>query len=426
MNKLRQANISLRHMTTQTLTLEDVRNSRTKTDRRAIPRFSVIHDRVRGLYSALCSGWKCHCHSEHIISLRLEPRIEDESSDQDDDEDGEDDDTSSMRHLFRVFFRYNHHPSVEIGNRIVPWTCEEADVRLTPTSQPGSKPLLKSGDEAGMRGVRFASQAKKAVKASLDPKPDLHPIQNLCAAIQKLQNPQRDICLSLLATEYAEQKYGVFIYPLKEPRVDLNPESILSLRNALKDSQFTRHDRLRLAVTLASSVLQLHETPWLEDNWGKDTIFFISRGEKMTYEHPFVSRSPGGEVDQSNSESVRNSMSKIIRNQTLYALGISLIELWYKKPLQELYRPEDGPLDSGDPLTSIMTEWNAANRLVDELYDDAGEKFTNAVRRCIRCDFDHRSSSLKDGEFQKAVYRGVVAQLQENFEFLFQESYKSI
>ena len=110
-------------------------------------------------------------------------------------------------------------------------------------------------------------------------------------------------------------------------------------------------------------------------------------------------------------------MKRIIRNQTLYALGVSLIELWYGKPLHAFYKPEDGPLITGD--TDPMTEWNTADRLVDELYDDAGPKYSDAVRRCIRCDFDRRASSLDNPDFQKAVYQGVVAQLKENFDYLF-------
>jgi len=81
--------------------------------------------------------------------------------------------------------------------------------------------------------------------------------------------------------------------------------------------------------------------------------------------------------------------------------------------------PEDGPLGSEDLFASDLAEWNTANRLVEELYYEAGEKYSSAVRRCIRCDSDHRANSLEDGEFQKAVYQGVAIQLKENVEFLF-------
>lgn len=62
-------------------------------------------------------------------------------------------------------------------------------------------------------------------------------------------------------------------------------------------------------------------------------------------------------------------MDRIIRNKTLYVLGVILIELWYEKTLQQLQRPEDGEIETGDDW---MTAWNTTNYLVDELYSEAG------------------------------------------------------
>ncbi|KAF2176892.1 hypothetical protein K469DRAFT_605562 [Zopfia rhizophila CBS 207.26] len=413
MSKFRQANSSLHRMTTQTISLETLQSS-CKSDRQAIRKFNVINDRAQGFYSALCSGWKCQCHANHSVSLRLESRMEDVASDDDDNSDED-----PMRDPFHVVFRYSNHRSKSPSSPTSvtrPWSWEEADVQITIKSQ---SPTTAVAPHKGCgKSVRFASRAKKAVKAALDPNPNLQPIQDLCAAISTLQRPQRDVCFSLLATEYAKQKYGILIYPLKEAPSDTDSWSISSLRSVLEESGFARRDRLQLAVTLASSVLQLHETPWLDENWGKDNIFFIKRSDKTMYAHPFVSRH-FNLSNQPSTKSIPASMSRIIRNQTLYALGISLIELWYGKPLSELHRPDDGPQGTGDPRIDLMTEWNTADRLVDELYSEAGAKYSDAVRRCIRCDFDRRSSCLEDTTFQRDVYQGVVAPLKENFDFLY-------
>ena len=194
---------------------------------------------------------------------------------------------------------------------------------------------------------------------------------------------------------------------------------VSSLRAVLDDTKFARQDRLKLAVTLASSVLQLHETPWLEDNWGKDNIFFVKRPGKSLYDQPFVSQH-FNQTTSTSSTGTPSVMSRIIRNQTLYALGVALIELWYGKTLADLHNDADGPHNTGITQMDLMTEYNTADRLVDELYSEAGGKYSDAVRRCIRCDFDRRASSLEDVQFQRAVYEGVVAQLKENYEFMFQ------
>ncbi|KAF2024731.1 hypothetical protein EK21DRAFT_104469 [Setomelanomma holmii] len=71
-------------------------------------------------------------------------------------------------------------------------------------------------------------------------------------------------------------------------------------------------------------------------------------------------------------------------------------------------------------LLDLITEFQTADRLAEALLSEAGARYSNAVWRCIRCDFDQQASSLEDARFVKAVYQGVVAQLQENYEYLFQ------
>ena len=398
-------------MTTQTISLESLQNS-SKPEVQAIPKFSVINDRAQGFYLALRSGWQCSCHSDHSVNLRLEHRMHDVESDESSDEE------ESMSDPFHVVFRYNHTGQVKEQNPARtgpqdvrpandPWSWEEADVHITVEQQSGENMPLPG------KGVRFASNARKAVKAALNLTPNLKPIHNLCAAIATLQEPQRDVCLSLLANEYAKQKYGILIYPSKDPPVDSEGWTISSLRTVLYDPAFARRNRLQLAVTLASSVLQLHETPWLNNKWGNDDILFIKKAGNTTYDHPFVSRRfENADESLSHACATTSSMSRIIRNQSLYALGISLIELWYGKLLSALSKKDD------EAETEAMTEWNTADRLVEELYNEAGGRYSDAVRRCIRCDFDRRASSLVDAAFQRAVYQGVVVQLKETFDFM--------
>lgn len=112
------------------------------------------------------------------------------------------------------------------------------------------------------------------------------------------------------------------------------------------------------------------------------------------------------------------TLRSVIRNRTLYSLGISLIELWYGKRLSEMHRPEDGLIGTGDVRTDVITENTIANRMVDELADNVGEIYADAVRKCISCTFGQISYTLEDAEFQKAVFQGVVSQPKANFDYL--------
>jgi hypothetical protein len=406
--RLRNANHALHRMTAQTAYIENHQLA-PKAKREYIPNFRAIKNNASSFHSALTTGWNCPCRANHGVNLRLEARMESLGDDSDSD----------------VLFCYDHYPTSKVPTtKTDPWTWEEADVRIEhnpPQNPPPSTSSTPSTQPT--RSVQFAqSKMQSAVHAALTPHPNLQPIKDLCSAIRTLQNPQRDVCFSLLAHEIAFQKYGVHIYPCKRlPAADdMASWSISSLRSVLDDAAFARQDRLKLAVTLASSCLQLHETPWLGASWGKDNIFFVKRPGKVLYDQPFVAHGADPRLAGATTRCMPASMGRIIRNQTLYALGVALIELWYGKSLAELRKEGDGPSGVGGEQLDFMTEWNVADRLVDDLYSEAGGKYSDAVRRCIRCDFDRRASSLEDAQFQRAVYQGVVTQLKENYEFLYQ------
>jgi hypothetical protein len=108
----------------------------------------------------------------------------------------------------------------------------------------------------------------------------------------------------------------------------------------------------------------------------------------------------------------------VIKNRPLFALGIMLIELWYGKSLNELHEEADGPQSDANAQVDFLTRFNTADRLADELADDAGKKYSDAVGRCVRCDFRLRTNSLEHVELQRAVFQGVVSQLKITQDFM--------
>lgn len=402
MDRLAHLNETLYCMTNQTAQIA-AHEGPSASKFMSLPNFRVVKEQAESFYSALSRGWKCPCQADHSVSLRLEPRMD--SGDDDDDETEE-----TMRDPFHVLFRYDHHhPPVQCATK--PWTWEEADVRIE------QKPITMPNQVD--KGVRFAKQQiPKAVQAAFDTSPNLQPIKDLCAAISAFQSPQRDVCFQLLEDEIAKQQCGILITPTKQLPADASLWSVSSLQANLQNPKFSQKDRFKLAVILASSVLQLHETPWLEEKWRADSIFFVDRSGMPCYDQPFVSQY-FGQLNAPTAAEIPTHFSCIIGNQTLYALGVALIELWYRKPIEELWVAADGPQNTGNNLLDLMTEFKTAERLSDALYSEAGAKYSDAVRRCIRCEFDKRARSLEDAQFQKAVYQMVVAQLQEHYDYLF-------
>ena len=95
--------------------------------------------------------------------------------------------------------------------------------------------------------------------------PDTSPeqIQNLCAAFQKLQQPQKDICMGYLL-DSMQRKHS--LYPsLGSQGCGQQQWIAYSLRQILTgqastNKRLTQHDKLRIALSLSSSILQLYKT----------------------------------------------------------------------------------------------------------------------------------------------------------------------
>lgn len=67
-----------------------------------------------------------------------------------------------------------------------------------------------------------------------------------------------------------------------------------------------------------------------------------------------------------------------------------------------------------------LLTFSDADRLVDQVYDQAGKRYGDAVRRCIRCGrFDRRDASLEDDAFRRTVFDNVIAVLEEDVKHFF-------
>jgi hypothetical protein len=176
----------------------------------------------------------------------------------------------------------------------------------------------------------------------------------------------------------------------------------------------TQLNKLQVATSLSSSILQLYSTSWLDDNWGSSEVFFVHRPgtpAASIYQHPFVYRGLIPQAVKGTLPSQRKP-SRVIRNQTLFTLGVLLLELWYGKPIEELQSASDLNCQ-GTPGVA----WCTAMRLAEEDIEfQAGKRYADAVRRCIRCDFNQTDPNLENEDFQQAVFEGVVVPIERTLE----------
>lgn len=306
-------------------------------------------------------------------------------------------------------------------------------VKFVESSPPIKVPESGSGATSSSsilpnKGVKFAVTSPTTISETCCPPTDkdhANPVKidNLCLVIQQcmksLQHNQR--CLGYLSYQ-THYRLGVYLPPT--PPTPPQSPNITSLAELLSNKQpsqlqflaptgnlpFSRGERLGLALTVASSVLQLHKTPWLRDNWDKNDIMIDNGCTSNTRQQAYVSRSfPPTKLEDSPAA---QKSALPLRNVALFALGKVLIELCLGQPLEALRSSEDLVDAFGE--ANILTDWITANRLTEAVYSEAGTRYGDAVRRCLNCDFDQRNTNLEDDAFRQAVYDGVVAPLEDD------------
>lgn len=176
----------------------------------------------------------------------------------------------------------------------------------------------------------------------------------------------------------------------------------------------TDYLRCTLALTLASAVLQLHDTPWLSNSWNMKDILFIEKNTKATSPRgqPYVSKIF---TPTSSEDSAISSPVCFIKNDMVFALGIALLELSWGKPISSFKTARD--LDhQGNEV--IYTEYSVASRLAQEIDQRELQNYADAARRCVNCSFDTRTYDLNDDRFRESFYQGVIVPLQADYNYV--------
>lgn len=256
-------------------------------------------------------------------------------------------------------------------------------------------------------------------------------IKDLCQWIRNLQSnairPNGD-CLGYLS-DANQSRYG--LYSLN-PRKDVGPplaslhvgdplsptssrgkgESMPSRRQ-----KFSNRTKTELAFTLGSTMLQLHSTPWL-DKWKKqDVLYFPEPGNDMLQApvQPYISRrfSSNRSRDSATVASDTRAVPAFAPNETLFTLGVILIEIAYNKTIQALAEPGE------KAQTAAMTQYLTAIRIRKEIGVKMGRQYQRAVDGCLMCQFGVQGliADLKSVDFQRQFLEHVVTPLEESLSF---------
>ena len=410
LDEIRQANRDLRDVTHQNIALEPRKHER--RSKRPVTILKLIRKHAAGLYRVLIAdrNLKCTCKMYHMASLRLEARPQKTEEVRAD----------IQKYTFRILLSVVDDAGTIPNSRwaeieVIPSSDNQAlagNIGKTALSQP----VCSVGQRPKVKAVKFAPEGDSFLAKPRDNEvsavADRKYIEEFCSLMCAPDDIHKEI--GFLMDE------GIDKFQYKLERADTVVESDCfskSLGEILKGAHkhapnkgLLRRDRLQIAVTLASSVLQLDGTSWLKSQWSTYDILFHckkSHGGGIEYSSPYLAwqRCCDGNITALERLSLDSHM---IRSEVLLALGFALIELCFSRTLADMWKPED--TESNEMMTRLKT----AIRLHGSIYPKMGVPYGEVVRRCLYQPFDVRDLSFDNDDVQQKVFDDIVTPLTNN------------
>jgi hypothetical protein len=224
-------------------------------------------------------------------------------------------------------------------------------------------------------------------------------------------------CIGYIQDQYSAYRMGL-VYRIPTEIQSTGPISLLDIIKKHKEfRQPPLGDRFKLAMALATTLMQLHASNWLHKAFRGDNILFFSTFSALAadisaphlsgfeYARDTKMQSIGyrpngqGEHDYYYHPDVGNGFTKTL---DLYSLGVVLLEIAFWRPLASKIPPKNAK-----SLESIQQLFVAS---ADERLDAAvGSIYANVVRCCLTCAFPDPSL---ESEFACAMNTEVVLQLE--------------
>lgn len=241
-------------------------------------------------------------------------------------------------------------------------------------------------------------------------RPDVNiKINDLCSTMKGL-DPDVEFFGCLSDNEHQEHEVR-WIKDTRQVPPSLGEISLERLLTSNGHLKLSRQKRYKLASIVASSLLQLHATPWLTEKLEKKNIFFYHQGPDILAEEPYISHKfvalkPGDSVPQ---EPNTTGVLPMNPRKTLPCLGILLLELCFgeaienQQSLRKAHLSSDGKaLEGTDYLCAI--DWL-------EMVAEEEPKMEPIIRWCIFCPLNGKLN-WEDTTFTQAVYACVVQPLE--------------
>ncbi|KAK3937486.1 hypothetical protein QBC46DRAFT_460845 [Diplogelasinospora grovesii] len=201
-------------------------------------------------------------------------------------------------------------------------------------------------------------------------------------------------------------------------------ESLVSLEDLLFSRSkpwqpATDEERYILAITLVSSLLQLHSTPWLAAHWSERDILFpeiAGESRRIDFRHPFVMKTYAEDHinERAESSTVTTATAKSLdENKNLLTLAKILLEIRLNSRMVDWRQKQDlgaGMLPNAARELQNLKEW------ISQEEGNLSFAFKDAVGYCMKC-FADPGTNLRDPLFRQGVIDSVVVPLVEELHY---------
>ena len=262
----------------------------------------------------------------------------------------------------------------------------------------------------------------------------VQPAVSMCPSMKKLGDICRETILAQKNNAHLQitvnEKGEMFASHsnLTQPRAQsTQTDPVVSLCDVMTRLKIYNHKRWLhkekaiLAVILSYSLLQLHNSSWLQQIWDSESIGFLGLGQggnvctspdtRYKLRRPYTRAVVAQKVPESSS----SQPNPVRRNAHLHALGIVLLELYLNHSIKD-----------GLDATGTVDSRSLAQDLLEEHSDDISmtAEYLRAIRFCLSPHPNPYSGSFSfdDKGFREVFYSEVIAMLEDHLSSQFEVS----
>lgn len=337
-----------------------------------------IQNYAMHLYKAISIGWTPGCHSTHEARLVLEDRLETAAAV-----------TmypkfSQKRPLdFNIIFVSENIPVCDMLWHEARVRVIEGDLDMNLKNSPPIKKGFTPPLSTSRPTVTFS-----LIPELNDARPSTKEVNDICLTVFQAKQEKKTLEFYLSLPQRLHcceppHRADATAPPQFSRTVSLQAVLTESASTSDRSKKLPLKPRLFLALTLASTLIQLNATPWLTSCWSKESIHFSSPTQTIDPSQIDLKRPLLTQEFQNPPSALGMPQHQTKPREMILELGIMLLELGHEITLEDHFAGTDYVINR-----DYHTRLSLATRWLDESEPHLTPTYFDVTARCIRCYFN--------------------------------------